>query len=112
MVQFQVNKNDPEEYACGICKSYNEGFCFKWSFPIRENHVPCTKFRKIDRIQVDQSNNNELIPPDLVKLELILEFFQDLKKFKEEIIGKPFDEIYINLDTLIDEYKEKFNIEI
>ena len=45
-----------------------------------------------------------------ITVELIQEFFDELKKFKEEIIGKAFDEIYIDLDGLIDDYENKFKM--
>ncbi len=45
-----------------------------------------------------------------ITIDLIQEFFNELKKFKEAIIGKPFDEIYIDLDGLIDDYENKFKM--
>ncbi|MFX1392311.1 MAG: hypothetical protein ACFFAH_01940 [Promethearchaeota archaeon] len=108
MVQFQVNKEEPEENSCGLCKSYNEGFCYKWSFPIREEHIPCTKFRKQENHQDFDENETS----KLAKIELIREFFNRLNTFKEDIIGKPYDEIYIALDKLMEEYSDKFNFEI
>ena len=41
---------------------------------------------------------------------LLQEFFERLKVFKEEIIGKSFDEIYIMFDGILEEYESKFKI--
>jgi len=108
MVQFQINKDYIEENSCRLCKSYSEGFCYRSSFPIREEHVPCTKFRK----QENHQDFDEIKTSKLVKIELIRGFFNRLNTFKEDIIGKPYDEIYIGLDKLMEEYSDKFNFEI
>lgn len=106
MVQFKLNKSGVIEDPCGVCKSYDGGFCYKWSFPITEGHVPCTKFRRNDKTHSEPVKNNS-IPRELIK-----KFLTDLKDFKGKIIGQSFDEIYIGLDNLIEGYTRRFNVDL
>ncbi len=110
-----------------------EGFCYRWTFPIREIHVPCTKFKLQDKVQDENYNvyqytshtdeeisQEEMVKPDYNQNDLgpeisesnglLHDFFERLKNFKEEIIGKSFDEIYIMFDGILEEYESKFNI--
>ena len=130
IVQF---KDANDKYSCGECKSFVEGFCYRWSFPIREIHVPCTKFKLQEKLQGENYNayqyttdtdeeisqeeidtrnynKNDLVPEINERNGLLHEFLERLKLFKEEIIGKSFDEIYIMFDGILDEYENKFKI--
>jgi len=121
------------EYSCGSCKSFIEGFCYRWSFPIREIHIPCTKFKLQEKVQDENYNvyqytsdadeessqeemdtrnynQNDLGSEITDSKGLLQEFFERLKDFKEEIIGKSFDEIYIMFDGILEEYENKFKI--
>lgn len=55
-------------------------------------------------------NQNDLEPEISDSNGLLQEFFERLKNFKEEIIGKSFDEIYIMFDGILEEYESKFKI--
>ena len=133
IVQFKVDTAVANEYSCGECKSYVEGFCYRWTFPIREIHVPCTKFKlqekeqdgnhnvyqytsdteeEVSQEELDtQSINQDDLVPEITHTNgLLQEFFERLKIFKEEIIGKSFDEIYIMFDGILEEYESKFKI--
>ena len=56
-------------------------------------------------------NNQIDLSPEIIDSNgLLHEFFERLKDFKEEIIGKSFDEIYIMFDGILDEYENKFKI--
>ena len=64
MVQFKVDTENQEGYSCDDCKSFMDDFCYKWSFPIQRNHIPCTKFKYLKRIEdeipnVDTSEGNK-----------------------------------------------------
>ena len=133
MIKIVQFKESNSKYSCGECKSYIEGFCYRWSFPIREIHVPCTKFKLQENLLNENHNvyqyksdsdedlsqeelvapiNNQIdLDPEIIKSNgLLHEFFERLKDFKEEIIGKSFDEIYIMFDGILDEYENKFKI--
>jgi len=133
MVQFKVDTAVGNEYSCGECKSFDNNFCYRWTFPIREIHVPCTKFKLQDKVQdedynayqytshtdeevsqeeiVEQNSTQDDLSPEITESNgLLQEFFERLKIFKEEIIGKSFDEIYIMFDGLLEEYESKFKI--
>jgi len=130
IVQF---KDASDKYSCGECRSYLEGFCYRWTFPIREIHVPCTKFKLREKerngnhnayqytsdtdevisqedIVTQDNNQNDFVPEISHNNGLLQEFFERLEEFKEEIIGKSFDEIYILFDGLLEEYENKFKI--
>jgi len=55
-------------------------------------------------------NQNDTGPEISDSNGLLQEFFERLKGFKEEIIGKSFDEIYIMFDGILEEYENKFKI--
>ena len=55
-------------------------------------------------------NQEDLSPEITYSNGLLDEFFERLKIFKEEIIGKSFDEIYIMFDGILEEYESKFKI--
>jgi len=102
MVQFKIGETDENEYTCDDCKSFMAGFCYRWSFPINSNHVPCTKFKyqkKIeDEIDLSKTPNEKSI---------LQEFFQELRKANKEIDGKSYLEIYTKFDELIGKYAQK-----
>ena len=104
MVQFKSITNNVIEKPCGECKSFVDGFCYKWAFPIKGDHVPCTKFKLREEnyaVTINNSSNSN---------GLIAKLLKDLNKFKETIIGKQLDEIYIGLDSLIEKYENKIKI--
>ena len=106
MVQFKSINNNVIEKPCGECKSFNDEFCYKWAFPVKENHVPCTKFKLREEIYTEPIKNNSN------SNGLITKLLKDLNKFKETIIGKQLDEIYIGLDNLIEKYENKIKISL
>lgn len=55
-------------------------------------------------------NQNDIGPEISDSNGLLQEFFERLKDFKEDIIGKSFDEIYIMFDGILEEYENKFKI--
>lgn len=103
MVQFKVDDENQEGYSCDDCKSFMEDFCYKWSFPILRNHVPCTKFKYLKKIedQIAEASTEE------GKNELLQEFFQELRKVNKQIDGKTYLEIYTDFDDLISKYAQK-----
>ncbi|MBD3342061.1 MAG: hypothetical protein GF353_23375 [Candidatus Lokiarchaeota archaeon] len=104
-----MSNYDSFEHPCGDCKSFDDGFCYRFFFPVQEKHAPCTKF-KLKESEELESTNSEDGQTQLVIKELFEDFLDKLTKFKEGIIGRPFDEIYIDLDTLIEEYENKLKI--
>ena len=45
--------------------------------------------------------------------DLVKELFEKLMIFKEELIDFPsIDEIYVKLDSILDEYQEKLEIDV
>ena len=60
---------------------------------------------------VPQDDNQNDLGSEITETNgLLHEFFEHLKNFKEEIIGKSFDEIYIMFDGILEEYESKFKI--
>ncbi len=67
---------------------------------------------EISQVEMDMpdDNPNDLVPEISHSNGLFQEFFERLKVFKEEIIGKSFDEIYIMFDGILEEYENKFKM--
>jgi len=63
-----------------------------------------------EELDTQSINQDDLVPEIIHSNGLLNEFFERLKIFKEEIIGKSFDEIYIMFDGILEEYGSKFRI--
>ena len=101
MVQFKTEIGSVSEYICEDCKSYMDGFCYKYSFPIQKSHVPCTKFKLLKKIE------EEVVSQDDDKNGLLQEFILALRDTNKEIDGKSYLEIYTMFDDLINKFANK-----
>lgn len=101
MVQFKTEIGSISEYTCIDCKSYMDGFCYKYSFPIQKSHVPCTKFKLLKKVE------EEVVSKDSDKNGLLQEFIMALRETNKEIDGKSYIEIYTMFDDLINKYANK-----
>ena len=98
MVQFKTEIGSVSEYTCNDCKSFMDGFCYKYSFPIQKAHVPCTKFKLLKKMEDEVVNKNE------DKNGLLQEFILALREANKNIDGKSYIEIYTMFDDLINKY--------
>ena len=98
MVQFKTEIGSVSEYTCNDCKSFMDGFCYKYSFPIQKSHVPCTKFKFLKKMEDEVVNKNE------DKNGLLQEFILALREANKNIDGKSYIEIYTMFDDLINRY--------
>jgi len=101
VVQFKTEIGSVSEYTCNDCKSFMDGFCYKYSFPIQKTHVPCTKFKLLKKMEDEIVNKNE------DKNGLLQEFIMALRETNKEIDGKSYIEIYTMFDDLINKYANK-----
>ena len=101
MVQFKTEIGSVSEFTCEDCKSFMEGFCYKFSFPIQKSHVPCTKFKLLKKME------EEVVSKDSDKNGLLQEFIMALRDTNKEIDGKSYIEIYTMFDDLINKYANK-----
>jgi len=101
VVQFKTEIGSVSEYSCEDCKSFMDGFCYKYSFPIQKSHVPCTKFKLLKKMEEDVVSKYE------DKNGLLQEFIQKLQETNREIDGKSYLEIYTMFDDLINKYANK-----
>ena len=101
MVQFKTEIGSVSEYTCEDCKSYMDGFCYKYSFPIQKSHVPCTKFKLLRKVEEEVASQND------DKNGLLQEFILALRETNKEIDGKSYIEIYTKFDDLINKYANK-----
>ena len=101
MVQFKTEIGSVSEYTCEDCKSYMDGFCYKYSFPIQKSHVPYTKFKLLKKVEEEVASQND------DKNGLLQEFILALRETNKEIDGKSYIEIYTKFDDLINKYANK-----
>ena len=101
MVQFKTELGSVSEYTCEDCKSYMDGFCYKYSFPIQKSHVPCTKFKLLKKLEEEVVSQND------DKNGLLQEFILALRETNKEIDGKSYIEIYTMFDDLINKFVNK-----
>ncbi|MFX1276618.1 MAG: hypothetical protein ACFFBP_05430 [Promethearchaeota archaeon] len=102
MVQFKIGEEHEGDYTCDDCRSFIDGFCYRWSFPIQSNHIPCTKFKYQKKIEeeIDLSTTPN-------EKSLLQDFFRELRKANKEIDGKSYLEIYTTFDELINKYAQR-----